>query len=884
MLRLWIGPPGSGKTTRVLEEVRARLRRRRGGFRLLAPTSTMAEHLRNQLAREGFLFRPSLVTTLHGFVDSFEGLPPLAGPLTVPLALDAWLDSACPAPFRPLLGTPGLRRAIEAALDELTNAGCDSLQLEALAGLGLRLPLLDALRAGLAAAEEALAREGTASRTARLLAAARAPRPPAGELFVDGFFQFLPAEIALLTAAAAHMPVTVTLPAWPGAAASREAFLRAGARETNFRACRPEPAAELVEASSREAEVFEIARLLLDEHRRGRAWMEMGVVMRSERPYAPLVETTFARLGIPVRSYFARPLRLEPSTTALSGWLGTAAAGFEAGAVLRCLRHPALPFSSLPRWPEIERAVRERLPFTGLDSFLRLAAEPALDVLREWTDAATAVLPPAGWAARLSRLSGLVVGPGAAPALSPVESRLWQRRASALRSWRGALDSVVASLGAEPVTVQRFARDFDSALETATLLPSRSGGRDCVHLLGVYEARQWELPVVMVCGLVEGEFPAHEPADPLLGDDLRLRLRRQGLPLVLASDRRLEETFLLDLALSRATERLMLSWPRFDAKGDPVQRSYALDRFTIDPRRPPPVDIRPARQPSVPPASILESPGAREALAARYAVQRPTWIEAFLQCPFLFFSRHTLELSPPPGGLLDRLSPLELGSFAHELLDAWHRACISTGRMPPMPEMFDRAWTLFLNRHRIPDGFPAESARASLRRGLLRFAANPRFRDGWTVETEMPFRLELPGVALAGRIDRIDRSPANHVILFDFKLTGESGLRDRIKKHDDGALVQGGLYAKALAAQGAAVDAVYYVPLRSAADPRGWDEPDVLHELMEQSARQAARAQFEILQGKTAPAPLDESRCASCDFLTACRWTSAQPQAESAAG
>ena len=39
--------------------------------RLIVPTATMAEHLRNELAREGFVFKPALVTTFTKFVEPY---------------------------------------------------------------------------------------------------------------------------------------------------------------------------------------------------------------------------------------------------------------------------------------------------------------------------------------------------------------------------------------------------------------------------------------------------------------------------------------------------------------------------------------------------------------------------------------------------------------------------------------------------------------------------------------------------------------------------------------------------------------------------------------------------------------------------------------------
>ena len=68
-MRLFTGPPGSGKTAVILNELRAALRAgEAGSVRLLVPTATLAQHMQNELAREGFVFPPSVVQTLKQFI------------------------------------------------------------------------------------------------------------------------------------------------------------------------------------------------------------------------------------------------------------------------------------------------------------------------------------------------------------------------------------------------------------------------------------------------------------------------------------------------------------------------------------------------------------------------------------------------------------------------------------------------------------------------------------------------------------------------------------------------------------------------------------------------------------------------------------------------
>src|SRR4051812_32769936 len=81
LMLLLTGPPGSGLSAEVLRQFRDLLLRGATDIRLLVPTATMAEHLRNLLAREGFVVRPNLILTLSQFVaPSVEDIPQVTKP------------------------------------------------------------------------------------------------------------------------------------------------------------------------------------------------------------------------------------------------------------------------------------------------------------------------------------------------------------------------------------------------------------------------------------------------------------------------------------------------------------------------------------------------------------------------------------------------------------------------------------------------------------------------------------------------------------------------------------------------------------------------------------------------------------------------------------
>ena len=99
-MRLLTGPAGSGKTSFVLECLRDALGRKDPAIRLLVPTATMAQHLQNRLAREGFVFSPALVQTLSGFVDEWAADVPQAPDAVLYLIVEQAVERARPARIR----------------------------------------------------------------------------------------------------------------------------------------------------------------------------------------------------------------------------------------------------------------------------------------------------------------------------------------------------------------------------------------------------------------------------------------------------------------------------------------------------------------------------------------------------------------------------------------------------------------------------------------------------------------------------------------------------------------------------------------------------------------------------------------------------------------
>src|SRR6516162_8499607 len=130
-MRLITGPAGSGKTAYVLEEFRKALCGGDQSVRLLVPTATMAQHLQNQVAREGFVFRPTLIQTLSHFVEGLVVDFPQAPDAVLYLLVQEAVARVDRAEFRRVANLAGFCARVARTILEFSSAGCDSDRLAA---------------------------------------------------------------------------------------------------------------------------------------------------------------------------------------------------------------------------------------------------------------------------------------------------------------------------------------------------------------------------------------------------------------------------------------------------------------------------------------------------------------------------------------------------------------------------------------------------------------------------------------------------------------------------------------------------------------------------------------------------------------------------------
>jgi ATP-dependent helicase/DNAse subunit B len=936
-MRLLIGPAGSGKTASILEQLRDALRSRNHSVRLLVPTSTLAQHLQNQLAREGFVFPRAIVETLYAFIESYAADAPQVPETALHLIVEAAARRLNRPEFARVVHLPGFSASLARTISEFSSAGCDSARLAAHLP---DAPLGAAFLAVYREVDRELARRGLAMRAKRLEIAAQRIADGGlqgiGAIWLDGFHALPDPELHVIAALGRRAQLTLTLNDADAAAGLRSRLENMGFATQRATRPRAYPALAVVKAAGVEREAEEIARRILDQAAAGRPFREIGIVVRAAESYVPILRSTLERFGIPARFYFDSKLDEHTAVRFLTGAVDAMLGGWDHAATLAVLRlAPRLADSNA--MDRFDFAVRKQIPGAGLAGLKTLAGDPellqlieGLTSLDDRTDdrLSPSVMLPADWVLKFDSLRKLFAPArpdqplASAPPADQSHDRegavfsahqqalVYRSQAAALDAFHQAIDETAAALDPQvKLPLEEFWRYAKAAIRL-TPLRLRDGRRNAVQVIGAHEARQWSLPVVFVCGMVEKQFPQFHRADPFFPDDARGRLNAAGIRVRTAADFEREERALFDAAITRATLLTTLTYPEFDSRGDRSLPSIFLDDLHLPPVDAPAVRPQPRWQPTPRPRvariAVETAPALLDYLRAKTARLTPSGLESYLQCAFQYFGNRMLRLRAAPDRPEERLSFLEQGNIVHEVLAAGYA----------QPETFERLFEEAFERKRqelnIPNGYHTERLRNAMREDLLAFAANTEWpRAQFQSRTEEKFCFELAAradglrtpadnaalddtvaqalglrtpsdetalddtVEISGRIDRIDTAADGRAYVIDYKYSAKQGTKDRVK---DESLLQGPLYMMAAErAFGVKPDGVFYVGLKAGIEYAGWSHSGILkslpipHDWLEIAERRTLQAMHQIRAGRVEVSPANPAKCRYCDCRDICR-------------
>jgi ATP-dependent helicase/DNAse subunit B len=398
-----------------------------------------------------------------------------------------------------------------------------------------------------------------------------------------------------------------------------------------------------------------------------------------------------------------------------------------------------------------------------------------------------------------------------------------------------------------------------------------------VHVLSAEEARQWVLPVVFVCGMVEKQFPRFHLQDPFFPNAARCRLNAAGIRVRTAAEFEREERALFESAISRATMLTTLSYPEFDARGERNLPSLYLEDLLLAPQESRAVQPQPRYSPALRGPAEIRVPGLLEFLREKTLKLSPTDLESFLQCPFQYFGRRTLRLKAAPCRPQDRLDFLMQGSIVHEVLAAcWAHP----GDVTPL---FEDVFERYVEDQRIPSGYHTERLRNTMLDDLRAFAADGQWpRGGFQSRMEERFVFPLDeSLAISGKIDRLDTAPDGRAYVIDYKYSNAQNTKDKLK---DENLLQAPLYLMAAGEFfGVKPAGMFYVGIKGGVVYAGWSESGLLDgapfpdHWLERKKEQTLQVVAQIRAGRVDAAPANPDKCRNCEFRDVCRVEAGYP-------
>ncbi len=882
--RLLLGPAGSGKTRSLRDAFVEALRAgRESETLLLVPTSSYRDHTRNLVLRESGIrgFSGAAVCT---FRDLLERLAPADRNAELSAVrrelLIRRLLRELPLPdLEQVRDFPGFRAALAEAVEEARRAGLDPDALEAALGAGTLSGRHHCFLRFFRAYSTALRQAGGASavlmddgqRLTRALESIAGGGLPVRLVLVDGFADFTAEQRQLLVALLGRTPaasVALTLDRqkrdffyqaqrsrdWLKSFGFREVWLEGNHRaraeslqavEWALRDSRAEPLPRLWQAEGAlavfatadrrdEAELIgrEILRLVRrnpQSDTRGFRYREIGIIVRNPAEYTPLLKGVFRRLEIPLRAFFPVPLLDTAYGRHLLLCLDLFQPGSRPESLLQWLKSPYCPVRSRRLVESFEYRAVERLADARESRWDRcIAPNSFLAAVLDQLAAFDAELAAAGgpqalaaWTARMWReFTRLPEIPDGGSSERVLELRA---EAAACRRMDSFLSEFVEAAEVEEIGAIPFAefRALLRLLMAREQLAIRDRRQDAVNLMNPFEARQWELRVVFVAGMLENEFPA-PPREPLFLDDQDREAVEEacGLSLPTTADRALDERLLFYVAATRARERLYFTYPQSDAAGTRLLRSFFLR--VLDPLLEPPACRKWERRRSeivCPPemaadasdllalahtelaarspdpkalglalalCESLRSSGATrraalalaprpdrlllEAVLARlreHAVQfSPSAFQTFSSCAYKYFGQYLLKLKGPARP--DRIDFQSEGRIVHDTIEQWERG----GRSEPIAQALERCFQE--NTRAIPPGHRGAKSYAEMLHFLERFVPLEIERSNIYRTAVQPEYVEL-------KFGQGEKTPALPLRLADGTVVEIHGRVDRVE-------------------------------------------------------------------------------------------------------
>lgn len=343
---------------------------------------------------------------------------------------------------------------------------------------------------------------------------------------------------------------------------------------------------KIIIAANMQDEVGQIARNIRRLTYESRYRFEhIAVIFRNITKYQDIVEDTFKRFDIPVRIYAKKPLKNNPLIKTILDIVNIFIYDWQDDSVWKVLKSNIGLDKDLINKLELEYLLKgnmnDRNKWIDLTSMPEL--KPINDFLTWLTEAHNnleGVHPFSFYCKWYVDIVTMLYKPAFSCEKPDTELlEIMKSDASALREFLGILNN--AALGelvedAGSFTLEEFNHILNSQIALASYRKI-DRRKNVVNVIDALEARQWEIPVVFVGGLLEKEFPRQIREDLFMKDFHRRKLNATGnIILREACEQVDEERYLFYIAITRAKERLYLTYPATNSDGNMTLPSFFL--------------------------------------------------------------------------------------------------------------------------------------------------------------------------------------------------------------------------------------------------------------------------------------------------------------------
>jgi ATP-dependent helicase/nuclease subunit B len=489
-----------------------------------------------------------------------------------------------------------------------------------------------------------------------------------------------------------------------------------------------------------------------------------AALVTPDRALARRVAAHLGRWGIAIDDTAGRPLAILPPGTLLLALAEAAAQRFPPLALLALLKHPLVRSGDARlEWLDgaraLDKALRGPRPAAGLQGITDDLATRRGTAAAWWDDSSALLTsiadafdrgpqPLADLLANLRETAATLCG-----------DALWAGPAGRAAAQFLADLELEAPAGPARVDPAELPQLLRTLLDEVAVRPPQ-GGHPRLAIYGLIEARLQTADLMVLGGLNEGVWPGRPAPDPWLAPRIRAELGLPGL------ERRVG-TAAHDFAQALGAPRAIVTRARRDAKspalasrlwlrlqalsGERFDRAIALEGWTRA------LDMPAAHLPSDRPAP---SP---PALLRPKAIS-VTEVDRLKADPYAFYARRVLGLMP--------LDPVDAdpsaawrGTAVHDILEQWWKldACVLDALRP-------RAVAMLADERTHPMMRALWQPRLLEAIDWIASTVGAQAKEGRRIASaEGKGAIEIAGVKLSGRYDRVDRLADGRIAVIDYK-------------------------------------------------------------------------------------------------------------------